>query len=185
MINFINSVLSCHLQFLCVLSMFSRLKVYKDSKKSLYLIYIPENIYCGLFEESQFLPSYAGMWSTVCSFCTKRPVHTAILMDMSCIVIMHYCCDANHPHSSSLYMATIYGQLCPMQWIHKANFFFPHHNNDSTKSTNQFLSISLLILGVPNSALVSFMSFSSYTLSSWQTTGPRKNFQLTSQNIWT
>jgi hypothetical protein len=37
--------------------------------------------------------------------------------------------------------------------------FFFHQNNDSKKSTKQFLSISLLILGVPNSALVSFMSF--------------------------
>lgn len=107
MINFVNNVLSCHLQYVCVLSMFSHLKVYKDSNISLHLIYIPENIYCGLLEVPQFLPPYAGMWSTVCSFCTKRPVHTATTMDMSCIVIMHYCCDAKHPDSSSssLYIA--------------------------------------------------------------------------------
>ena len=102
---------------MCTFNIFM-FKSVQGSKKSLYLTYVPENIHCGLFEESQFLPCYVGMWSTVCSFYTKCPVHTTTIIDMSRIVNMHYSCDANHPHSSGsscLYMATIYGQLCLMQ----------------------------------------------------------------------
>lgn len=66
---------------MCTFNVFT-FKSVQGSKKSLDFTYVTENIYCGMFEESQFLPSYVGMWSTVCSFYTKCPVHTTTTIDM-------------------------------------------------------------------------------------------------------
>lgn len=145
---------------MCTFNVFM-FKSVQGSKKSLYLTYVPENIYCGLFEEYQLLPSYVGMWSTVCSFYTKCPVHTT--------TTNRYVLYSNHA-------LQLWCELSPQQWqqqfVHSQNIWptlydavntqsqLPtHQNDDSKKSTNRFLSISLLIWGVPNSALVSLWAF--------------------------
>jgi len=146
---------------MCTFNVFT-FKSVQGSKKSLYLTYVPENIHCGLFEESQFLPSYVGMWSTVCSFYTKCPVHTT--------TTNRYVLYSNH--ALQLWCESSPQQWRQQQFVHGHNIrptlsdavntqsqLATHQNNDSKKSTNQFLSISLLIWGVPNSAPASLWAF--------------------------
>jgi len=140
---------------MCTFSVFM-FKSVQGSKKSLYLTYVPENIYCGLFEESQFLPSYVGMWSTVCSFYTKCPVHTT--------TTNRYVLYSNHA-------LQLWCKSSPQQWqqqlVHGHNIrptldavntqsqLPTQQNNDSKESTNHFLSIEVY----PTSALAFLWAF--------------------------
>jgi hypothetical protein len=143
---------------MCTFNVFM-FKSVQESKKWLYLTYLPENIYCGLFEESQFLPSYVGMWSTVCSLYTKCPVHTT--------TTNRYVLYSNHAlqlwresSPQQWQQQFVHGRLCLTQWIHKANSP-PTRTMILSKVLISFsaLVINLLIWGVPNSALASLLAF--------------------------